>query len=864
MRTVVFSHSKGIMVTRLWLMLTIVFCSFLVVCPDSHFSHLLSAMDTDGKQIQEIFSIQQAINQAENGSTIHIPAGTYYEHVIINKSISLLGEDKLNTIIDGSNAGTVVEIGADNVTIANFTIRYSGWGWTNNGIYVHFANNCEIRSNYLFINCHNIRLNYSQGSLIKDNIIDGNGYGIRLLNSNNCIAESNNASNCIGGIHLELATNCTVRKNYFTQNNQAIRMYSPCTYNKITANTAYNNTYDGMIDDTMNGNPTFLGNLIFHNNFNDTNPFIFKGAGITWHNSYPTGGNYWSLHDSNDSYRGFYQNESGSDGICDAPYTISGNAIDQYPLMYPWAPYPVHNINTGSGHYTIEAALDSAATVDGHVLWIDSGTYYENLNVEKQLTLVGEDKSTTIIDGGKSGVVLQANASYVRISGLTLRNSGPNSPPYGMDCGILLNHVAHCEIDNLNVSGNQWGIYLFYSTDNKIERTIVSSNNENGLWLWYSGNNTLNENTISNNSYNFGVFGENFQDFNNTVDPSNTVEGKPIQYLINSTNTTVDNETNPSVVYLINCLNVTVSDLSLAENGHGVFGYNVTDCRITDVNASNCNYGIYLQSSNGNIVERSNCTGDWVGLCLQDSSHNSLNTNVAAFCEKGFSLYEASSNSVTGNDISNNLYGIRLFSSHLNQVFHNNLIENDQQASLISSNQNYWDNGIEGNFWSNYTGLDNNRDGLGDTSLEIDSSNQDRYPLFGHFYDLAIENTGLTYHVGVITNSTMTSFAFQTANNTLRLLMNGTGENRGFCRICIPHELIQPQISAILDGGKTEVTYPNYTLRNDGQNRWIYFAYSEAYEIIVVPESALTLLFTFVMATAMFLSARSKLDRRRN
>jgi hypothetical protein len=67
--------------------------------------------------------------------------------------------------------------------------------------------------------------------------------------------------------------------------------------------------------------------------------------------------------------------------------------------------------------------------------------------------------------------------------------------------------------------------------------------------------------------------------------------------------------------------------------------------------------------------------------------------------------------------------------------------------------------------------------------------------------------------------------------------VNGTDETCGFCRICIPHALIEPEIAVIIDDGLTEVLYLNYTLRDDGFRRWIYFAYQHStHEILIIPE----------------------------
>lgn len=60
---------------------------------------------------------------------------------------------------------------------------------------------------------------------------------------------------------------------------------------------------------------------------------------------YPSGGNHWTDYSGTDSYRGPYQNETGSDGIGDTPYVIDENNIDTYPLMAPFGPLTVKGEN---------------------------------------------------------------------------------------------------------------------------------------------------------------------------------------------------------------------------------------------------------------------------------------------------------------------------------------------------------------------------------------------------------------------------------------------------------------------------------------------------------------------------------------
>jgi parallel beta-helix repeat protein len=826
----------GILIIIILILSCLQFFSSYSISPPSNFL----IINSKGEYIQQSFvSIQEAINAAENGSIVNVPSNTYFERIIVNKTITLVGEDALTTIIDGSNSGTVVEVVANNVGIVGFTIQNSGWGWTNNGIYVRFADNCEIKNNRLLHNCHNIRLNYSQWSEVTYNIIDGTvpsyGYGIRLINSVNCLAKSNNVSNCIGAVHLENATNCTVEENYFTQNSQGIRLYSPCTYNKIVANTVYNNSYDGMIE-PMPGNTTFLDNVFFHNNFIDNEyPFIYSTSGNIWDDGYPSGGNYWSRYNGTDSFSGSFQNETGRDGIGDTQYAVNYLEADRYPLIHPYG--SVRNLDTNLTYLTIQSAIDASETLNGHSLRVESGVYHENVNVYKSLALIGENQLTTIIDSDEVGTVLSVNADNVSILEFTIRNSGLLFPTYGDDCGVLLNHSISCNISRCLITNNRIGIYLFFSQNSILEQNVVSSNHENGILLWYSGNNILKNNEMLNNSYNFGAFGGSFPDFNNSIDISNTVDGKPIQYLIGAKNETFDNQTNIGSLYLINCNNVTVRSLNLTKNGHGVFCFNITNSRIENVTASENSYGIYLQNSISNVIYDNFCLKNWVGICLQDSSHNFVEGNIAGNGEKGISLYEADNNSLQGNTIQNNLYGIRLYSSYSNQIFHNNLIENNNQADLITSYSNVWDDGFEGNYWSGNVNSDTNKTGIGDFPKIIDDYNYDNYPLLGVFNKFKVDYEGDFYNVTVISNSTVLSFVFDDTSNIIRLTVDGTNDTYGFCRICIPHALVEPEISVVIDDGLTEVLYPNYNVRNDGFYRWICFMYQHStHEIVIVSE----------------------------
>jgi len=134
-------------------------------------------------------SIQDAIDDAVDGDTVFVydDSSPYYEFVVVNKSINLIGENRETTVIDGGGSGFVC-ISADGVTISGFTIRNESFG-----INIR-SNSNTITSNTITSNSwYGIDLHYSSGNTITGNTISlNNKYGIRLFNSvGNTILKNN-------------------------------------------------------------------------------------------------------------------------------------------------------------------------------------------------------------------------------------------------------------------------------------------------------------------------------------------------------------------------------------------------------------------------------------------------------------------------------------------------------------------------------------------------------------------------------------------------------------------------------------------------------------------------------------------------
>jgi len=137
---------------------------------------------------------------------------------------------------------------------------------------------------------------------------------------------------------------------------------------------------------------------------------------------------------------------------------------------------------------------------------------------------------------------------------------------------------------------------------------------------------------------------------------------------------------------------------------------------IRNMRIRNFRYGIYL---------------DYSYYCkIYGNSIIGMGFNYVFFVYRsyGIKLYYSSENIIYGNNITKSNYGIYLDHSSDNRFYHNNLIGNEKQVYTYMS-INAWDNGSEGNYWSDYKGNDTNGDGIGDTPYIIDKGIQDNHPL---------------------------------------------------------------------------------------------------------------------------------------
>ncbi|UCB60296.1 MAG: hypothetical protein JSW72_09360 [Candidatus Bathyarchaeota archaeon] len=182
------------------------------------------------------------------------------------------------------------------------------------------------------------------------------------------------------------------------------------------------------------------------------------------------------------------------------------------------------------------------------------------------------------------------------------------------------------------------------------------------------------------------------------------------------------------------------------------------------------------------------------------ADNNLVSSNVITNNYYGIGVLVSKANVVAGNNIFSNNYGVKLFLA-VNNTFHHNNFDNLYPAESDEFSSTFWDDGAEGNYWSGYTGVDQNADGIGESPHPIPPFNQDIFPLMGQFSSFDAVSQDATYHVTTISNSTVSEFRFEvgleTGNKIIGLNVTGEDGVAGFLRIMLPTELMSSPYIAL-------------------------------------------------------------------
>jgi len=672
--------------------------------------------------------------------------------------------EKDNIVIDGAgytlqgDARGIVLSERNNVTVKNVKIEMEG-GY---GIYLVDTSNCIISDNTVTGDAYNIYLWRSFNNTIEGNTVTNAFRGILIYDSYDNTITGNVVTDGVVGIELHDCINNVFRNNQMRNNSHNFGVRAYPTY-RVVNDVDTSNTVDGSpiyywVGEEDRTVPSDAGYVV-----------LVNCTRITLQN----------LHLS--------KNGQGILLFSTTNSTITLNTI----------------ISTRSGRGIELVHSSNNSITENNVQDFSTGIQLEesSYNTIVENTVVYNDRGITTQSNSKHNMILE-NEITSNDYGISERggdNIISDNKIRANDYGISVHSSNNIISKNIITGNKEMGIILDAGS-NTLNGNNVTDNSNYGIYI--SSDNTLRNNRMSNNRYNFDVRGTNFE---NDVDISNLVEGKPIIYWINQQDKIVPYDA--GYVALVKCENITVQNLKITNNGDGIFLAFTNQSTII-----------------GNTITKNN---------------------------NGVKFWSSSNNHVLGNNIRENGNGIFFsgasfldvfhYPSPNNTIYHNNFIDNGNNVGDVAGSWwiqgstpavNIWDNGSEGNFWSNYNGTDQDSNGLGETPYIVDEKNQDHYPLMApiNIFDAGIWEW-IQYNVFVFSNSTISVFSFKPEDTMIQFNVIGETGTTGFCNVTIPKGLLRAE------GTWTVLVDDNPIIpvvNEDASNTYLYFTYNHSTKTVEI------------------------------
>jgi len=240
----------------------------------------------------------------------------------------------------------------------------------------------------------------------------------------------------------------------------------------------------------------------------------------------------------------------------------------------------------------------------------------------------------------------------VDTDGIRVVNNGVRRNKHGIR---LTGATSHTLRGNEIAANDATALYLTSSTDNVIRANAIERNAV-GINMEAASANTLAANRLNRNEAGLRITGPKTAHYVHRISRDNTIDGRPIYYLVDAKDATIEAETQPGYVALVRSRNVTVRGVALPEGSQGLLMIDTRDSRVVDATIPESEQGLFLRGSHDNVLRATQIERtEGSGIALRHSSGNRLERNVIGANDgHGVLFEEADANELSQNEIQGN------------------------------------------------------------------------------------------------------------------------------------------------------------------------------------------------------------------
>ena len=447
--------------------------------------------------------------------------------------------------------------------------------------------------------------------------------------------------------------------------------------------------------------------------------------------------------------------------------------------------------------YTIQGAINAANP--GDTIYVYSGTYHENVVVNKTVVLIGEKLETTIVDGGGTRATICIVAGNVLVKHFTFRTA------YGPPPVCIISGVGSIVEENL-ITGGFHGIFL--STNNSIvSNNVLTRITDYGVLLTHSYNNTVCNNNVTRTWYGIGLL----MGSSNNVITSNIIS-------------------------------------RTAESPIPIHGFEPSGILL------------YYGSENNTIIGNMLSENGWNGIAIVRSCKNNFFSNNTVSSSGYFGIWiedDSNDNTFYHNNFINNR---QFYVANASNIWDDGYPSGGNCWSDYTDVDHYSgpyqnETGSDGIGDTPYIIDENNQDNYPLTGMFYDFEVLAGYD--GQYHIEVVSNSTVSDLMILVWLSSPTKY-LQPGQQFISFFVAGLENTTGFCRVTIPRNVLNGTYTVLVDGEEVpanELTASNTT------HAYLYFTYKHTKnEVIIIPEFPssiiLTLFMVFTMLTMVFVKRK--------